>query len=878
MNLRTPTAAAVAAVIALTGLATPASGADAVEYGRNDAGGFRNVLPPGSAGVATRTDLASFLASGTLPAHWADQQPLYENLLYAAPGLRDAAVRRYLKDATFGVAPADRSSVVRPRAGVRIVRDRRWGVPRVYGATRRGTMFGAGYAGAADRLFLMDVLRHTGRADLSTFLGGANLASDADQWRFAPYTEADLRRQIRLMRQGHGARGRQAIREVRAYVAGVNGYIAAARADADLMPVEYALIGQPLRRWRITDVIATASLIGGIFGRGGGEVLSAQVLRSLEDRFGRTLGRRIWSGFRSKEDPEAPTTISTRFPYQTGDPFSRRGLALPDAGSVTAAPTGAPGVSAAPAGRRAQMSNWELVAARHSRTGHPLAVMGPQVGYYLPQVLVELELHGPGIDARGASFAGVNMFVQMGHGRDYAWSATSAGSDNVDTFAEVLCGGDRQHYRYRGRCRAMTKLTRTNIWQPNVVDDTPAGSTTLTAWRTAHGIVSHYGRVRGRPVAFVTARSTYFHEADSILGFSRLNDPRFVRDARSFQRAAADINFTFNWAYADARRTAYFLSGAYPIRAAGTSPDFPVLGTGRYDWRGFDPRTFTFTALPPARHPQALDPGVLVSWNNKPAPGWAAADDQWGYGPVYRSQLIESAIDSGLRRGRLGVAALVRSMALPATQDIRGVALLPLLLRAVGTPADPDLAQAVATLRRWQAGGSHRRDLDRDGRYEHDAAVRLMDAWWPLLVRAQFQPRLGRAAFESVQAMIALGAVTGDTPQAPGFSDGWWGYVSKDLRTLYTPAGVSGRYPRVFCGNGDPASCRRVLRAALREALAVTPQELYGVGACAGDPQAACYDRNRPRVTAAINQPGAFPFQNRPTFQQVVSVRRRLAR
>ena len=65
--------------------------------------------------------------------------------------------------------------------------------------------------------------------------------------------------------------------------------------------------------------------------------------------------------------------------------------------------------------------------------------MGPQVGYFVPQILMEEDLHGPGIDARGAAFAGVNLFVELGHGRDYAWSATTATSDNVDTFAEVLC-------------------------------------------------------------------------------------------------------------------------------------------------------------------------------------------------------------------------------------------------------------------------------------------------------------------------------------------------------------------------------------------------------------------------------------------------------
>ena len=32
--------------------------------------------------------------------------------------------------------------------------------------------------------------------------------------------------------------------------------------------------------------------------------------------------------------------------------------------------------------------------------------------------------------------------------------------------------------------------------------------------------------------------------------------------------------------------------------------------------------------------------GFFVSWNNKPAPGFSAADDQYGYGPTYRSQML----------------------------------------------------------------------------------------------------------------------------------------------------------------------------------------------------------------------------------------------
>jgi acyl-homoserine lactone acylase PvdQ len=874
----------------LAALAPTAASAAPQPYGANDAGGFRSDLPPGENGLATLGQIFAFRGAGAIPPHFADQQPLYEDLLYASPGLTDAQVPLYFKDATFGVPPGQVAEQIEPRPGVTILRDSAYDVPHVYGDTRADTMFGAGYASAADRLFLMDVLRHTGRAELASFLGGSNASADAAQWASSPYTEADFERQIGLMAQLHGAAGEQAIADVQSYVEGINAYIADANANPALKPGEYGLLGKPMEPWKATDVLAIATLVGGIFGRGGGnEVGSAQALEALERRFGRVAGRRAWLGFREKNDPEAPTTISRRFPYETRSAFTPKGLALPDPNSVrlvkTARASSARPGSAFGVGARlreaiaaaAHASNWELVSARESADGHPIAVMGPQVGYFVPQILMEIDLHGPGIDARGASFPGVSMVVQLGHGRDYAWSATSASSDLVDTFAEVLCR-DRVHYRYRGKCLPMERLERTESWTPNAIDDTEAGAQTLTSWRTVHGIVYARGRVRGRNVAFVRQRSTYFHEGESIIGFSQLNDPGFLTGPARFKQAVSNIGFTFNWAYIDADHIAYALSGNMPQRR-GTSPDFPVLGTGKYDWKGFKPATQSATWLPFSKHPQAVDPPYLVSWNNKQAPGWAAADDNYAYGPLFRSMMISDKVRAATKgKRRMTIAQLVQAMEEPATQDLRGYRLLPAILRAVGKPRSAQLRSALAELRAWHRHGAHRRDLNRDGVYDEGEAVELMDAWWPKLVEAEFRPALGARAFEALQAMLKVGSHTGGSPTEPDFYDGWWGYASKDLRNLFGHR-PRGSWSRVYCGNGSRKRCRTALQRSLAAALKVTPQELYGGGdgACAPDPDPQCFDLNRPAVTSGVSLP-PFPFQNRPTFQQVVTPTQRLPR
>jgi acyl-homoserine lactone acylase PvdQ len=875
--------AALVAVVVMAG--APGARAAVAPFATDDAGGFHDVLPPGTNGLANGPALAAFLTTGARPAHNDDQLAMYRDLMYATPGLRAADLGRFYKDATFGVRPGDVASTVTPRPDVTIVRDRGFGVPHVYGTTRAGTMFGAGYAAAQDRLFFMDVLRHVGRAQLSSFIGGApaNRAMDAAQWAVAPYTEADLQRQFDQGDDLFGARGRQVQDDATSYVAGVNRYIAEARLDPLKMPAEYAAVGRVLgpTDWKVTDLVATASLVGGVFGQGGGrEIAEAQLLRAFQRRFGGRTGRTLWRQFAAFDDPDAPTTVRRRrFPYQTPPRRRARGAeVLPDDGSFHALKT-APAQAAAPGGgliggAPRAMSNALVVSARRSAGGHPLAVFGPQVGYFAPQILMEEDLHGPGIDARGAAFPGVNLYVELGHGRDYAWSATSAGQDIIDTFAVPLC--DARHYRFRGRCLAIETLDRANAWKPNLADPTPPGSETLHAQRTALGLVAGRGTVHGRPVLFTRLRSTYFHEVDSVLGFAAFNDPGRIRSARDFQRAAAAVGSTFNWFYVDSRHAAYFNSGNDPARARGTTGQLPMAAAN--EWRGFDPARHTARYLPFARHPQVVDQPTITSWNNRQAPGFAGADTNL-FSSVFRSQMLDRQIAARLKGGRrLTLPGLVDAMEQAGTVDLRGMTALPLALKLVGRPRDRALAGAARTLRAWAASGAHRIDRDRDRAYDDTAAVALMDAWWPRLVNAMFAPVMGRRLLRRLEATYGIDndPNNGGDHVGSAYQEGFYGYVVKDLKRV-VGRHVRRRYAVGFCGHGRRAACRHALRDSLRAALAAPATQTYPAeSGCAAGAQ-ACRDDVRFRALGAITQP-PIPWVNRPTYQQAVEVRRALPR
>jgi hypothetical protein len=165
---------------------------------------------------------------------------------------------------------------------------------------------------------------------------------------------------------------------------------------------------------------------------------------------------------------------------------------------------------------------------------------------------------------------------------------------------------------------------------------------------------------------------------------------------------------------------------------------------------------------------------------------------------------------------------------------------------------------------------AHRRDLNADGTYDNARAVQIMDAWWPLLVKAEFEPTLGKQLFDSVLSMVGLVDAPGDNDpnQGSAFDDGWW-YVQKDLRTLLG-APVRGKYSRVYCGHGDVARCRDALLDSLSAALKVPYSELYPGSCPQGDPQ-LCYDAVEHRALGVITQP-SIPWINRPTFQQAVEI------
>ncbi|HEV2376073.1 MAG TPA: penicillin acylase family protein [Streptosporangiaceae bacterium] len=903
---------APAAAGAVSGWVTPTYRAGDYAHGL-----VRSILPAGENGLVNAAELAQFEATGARPAGSQDQLGPYASLLYAGPGLTDAQLPSYYNDESFGVQPANITATVHPNPKIPVViyYDQHY-VPHIYGATDQAMAYGAGWAVAHDRLFLMDVLRHYGSGTLSEFLGPscADEQMDHDQLLVADYTPAEANAQINALPTEYGAQGARLVAMGKAYVAGINNYIAATRTDPSLLPADYAAVGAPPQPWTPADIISIASLIGGIFGKGGGgEVSNAALLQYLDRQLGSaSAAQAAFTAFKEQNDPSAPTTVTARFPYEVPGTVNPATTAMPDnaAAPLSGGPTDTtPGCNATPPNRGAlaviasllrlprtmAMSNALLVDAAHSTTGHPIAVFGPQVGYFAPQILMEEDLHAPDIAAEGAAFPGTSFVVELGRGPDFAWSATSAGSDVVDQRLELVCnpaGGPPAahgtYYEFSGKCVPMTHHTFTEYCVPK-----PGGTGGPVVihhqlYNTVHGIVQGWTTAAGgKPAAVVNQRSTFGHEVDSGVGFLRWNTPSLTTSPQTWQAGAQQVQYTFNWFYVDDQHIAYYQSGLDPVRPSDVDPNLPTWGTGVAEWRGF---------LPASAHPQAIDPsqGSLTSWNNKPAPGFSAADDNYSFGPVQRVQSLnqEIAHQSALHNGKLTEADLVTAMETAASADLTGRQVVPGLLAETAGRAEPPGVQAMLSqLRTWVSDGALRRKASpADVQYAQAAAIAIMDELWPRLIQAVFDPVFAAGGVQS-----ARGVATGynvfpmpfeDTPNGGGahhgsaYQYGWDGYLVKILgQVLGQP--VAQPFPPAVTSQvceGGLAACP----AAIDRALDATYQALVTANGGSTDvatwtqdttTQAAgqtmpAYDDIQFTSVGVIGQP-AIDWQNRPTFQQV---------
>jgi hypothetical protein len=208
---------------------------------------------------------------------------------------------------------------------------------------------------------------------------------------------------------------------------------------------------------------------------------------------------------------------------------------------------------------------------------------------------------------------------------------------------------------------------------------------------------------------------------------------------------------------------------------------------------------------------------------------------------------------------------------------------LPALLAVLksSTVTDSTEATAVSQLETWLEAGALRTETSAGSKtYANATAIRIKDAWWPLLVEAEFSPALGTELYGALSTVLQTdespsGSVgkSASVESAQGhkgssFQFGWWSYVDKDLRATLGRS-VAGGFPMKFCGDGVLATCRTALLSTLKTAATTAATTVYpGDATCSAGDQ-WCADSIVQSTLGGIKH-GNVSWQNRPTYQQVV--------
>jgi acyl-homoserine lactone acylase PvdQ len=762
-----------------------------------------------------------------VPADADRQAKMYDGLTPLFNHVTTADLFTYFKSESLGNPGPTTLDPVPNRPGLSITRDD-FHVPHITGKTRDDVTFGAGWVIAEDRGLLLEQARYDSRVDAvgAPGVSGLDLITSLRSFTPSAQTERAVAKQTGVL-EAAGPAGKRILHDIDVYIAGINAYLTAT--------------GSTNKPWTRNDIYAVNALKGRFVGQGGGdEARRSEFLSGLQNRLGAKRGLSAFNDLRQREDPESPITISKAFPYNSV-PKDTSGNVKVDAGSLSA--TAARAASVAESSKQ-RASNILMVDGKHSTSGHPLMVAGPQIGYFYPGLTLEEEVTGPGISERGVTSLPFPGYILIGRGQDFAWTLTSADGDIIDQYAETLCR-DSVHYLYKGKCLAMGNFDAGKL---GAGKNQPASE--LTFRTTVHGPVVGYARSHGKKIAISSKRSSYGRDVLDQLFYERLAWGN-IKSPQEFARAAAMTPQTFNSFYIDSKHISMFTSGLFPKRPKNVDPGLLTDGRGNEEWHGF---------LTPAQHPQEIDPksGEIVNWNNKPAKAWQAADDEWGYGSLQRVLLLRRGL---AKNAKQTLATITSAMNAAATQDVREELLEPTLARvlAKGTAPSPRDAQMLTLLNQWHASGSSRLDRDLDGKIDAPGAA-IMDAAWTGIANAAMKPVLGSQLNEFGDIVSRF-----DSPPGGQFT-GWHYYLYKDLRTLLGDK-VQGKFANRYCGAGKLSTCAKSLWSAI-DAAGNTLAAAQGA-----DPAAWRADATAERIKFV---PGLLTttlrYTNRPTgIQQVIS-------
>lgn len=531
---------------------------------------------------------------------------------------------------------------------VQVYRDP-WGINHIYAQNEHDLFFTQGFCAARDRLFQLEIWRRQATGTVAELLGEREIKRDIGTRLFQ--FRGDIRREM----QHYHPRG---VKIITAFVAGVNAYIGETEKNADLLPLEFELLGTKPGYWTPEVVISRhQGLLGNI---------------DNELDYGRAVALagpekvKQWMNFHPGEpqlaldsalNPELlmADILELYNAYRQSVKFQPEDIVIDNrrADASTFASYSLLAQQNQAAEEREQSSigsnNW-VVSGEHTQSGFPMMANDPHRRQAVPSLRYWAHLVAPGWNVIGGGEPEIPG-ISIGHNEYGAWGLTVFSTDGEDLYVYDTHPDNPDEYRYQNRWETMHVIRDTipvKGQSPYVAD----------LKYTHHGPVVYEDTVNHKAYA---VRCAWLEIGGSpylaSLRMDQAQNWEEFREACSYSHIPGE-----NMVWADrAGNIGWQAVGIAPIRR-NWSGLVPVPGDGRHEWDGY---------LPIKAEPHLHNPpdGIIVTANaNLTAEDYPYREAiGYDWAPPFRTDRILEVLNTGKQHSLMDMAQLQTDyLSLPA--------------------------------------------------------------------------------------------------------------------------------------------------------------------------------------------------------------------
>lgn len=636
------------------------------------------------------------------------------------------------KDAVSSMSDASSSPdvVVTPSLQLKAAAEVRFdgqGVPHIRAASKTDALYLQGWVTAQQRIFQMDDMRRQAYGTRAEVYGSKWLSDDKTKrvLGLQALAEANLAWYATHHPSVHA--------ELQSYAAGVNTWLAEAKAGKHPRPTEFDRIGKDYwpSPWTAVDSLAIAKVIvlSNAFGADQ-EVLGVAASLLLGPTGFADLFRfqPMMPTFATEAAPGSEASfphlgkadaLDTQLPHNFADRFAglepqRRTQLATALVALAGQLAGVRGVGLGIAGG----SNSYAVAAKHSKSGKTLFCNEFHQPIVVPNRFMAVHMTvqgGDPIGLFGYALPGL-PYVLGGHTGTMGFGITTGFGDTTDLYAETLNPtGDA--VQFKGAWVPISRRIETIRVRPDGGSWTLPDEVTITV-----DVVAHHGPIVNGllPDEFAAIlSSTGLTLSARWPGFSAQTSEAVaisqLWDARTIDEARKALNLfdggPMNWTLADAKGdVGYTAAGPWPVRLWDlyqAPPWAPLDGGGAFEWDRIAPPSESLTDLRPAKGYHVDANGIMNAQN---------LDGD----PLTDGKYLQHFTDLGTRAWRLTdlIDAKVHSASLPSLEEFDALhgdnfsvfaqELLPELLAQQARicpdakdAANADACAALATLAAW---------------------------------------------------------------------------------------------------------------------------------------------------------------------------------